>query len=720
MKKFVNILLILLSFQGFTQTFDAFLVSEKGVKLSSVKVDVYENGKRSSYFYNSSKKSLYLDVGAKYKFSKAGYYPETYYVSKSDYDNNFEDYENAINITLRKYVDVNHTIVSESGRPIYGVKIECKKLGYKSATDESGNYKLPGNANGSSVFVFEKTGYYKEEILFSKINGKKELVLYHQSNDKTKILGKVVFDDGKVVKNTPVYLFDSRLKKLENVSQTNDKGYFQYYHTHKNEDEKICIALADGRSGTTNIRKNVFQQKLKIVVASKVSSTKKITQLNQKPKNASLRVEKKEAPETKLSRVDKNLKEEEKIGLPEVTKVAIQEQILEDSLDVVVEEHVDTAKTGKEEELVQIEDYISYLEILLEENDIDYGKSYNITTKESSIKKEGVKKEFQSLTEVSEIKEVELAKEEEKNQYLGFLIGGLVLILIPIIVLIFAYITYRKTQKFNMELNLINKNLTSTYERIKTNINYAKRIQRAVLVNPNVINNHFTDSFLFYRPRDVVSGDFYWFSKVGGKTILSAIDCTGHGIPGAFMTMLGNSFLNEIVNIQKVTNPKEILEQLNEKIKSTLSQGESKLNDGMDLSIISIDEKSDKMLFAGANNPIFVVEDDKLLEIKPSKRAVGGQDRVSRSGKVRKQAPFVESEIDISNVSSVYLFSDGYQDQFGGAEEEKFMKSTFRDLIDNNKIESFETQLNILTNRIDGWRGNLEQTDDMLVIGVKL
>ena len=250
-------------------------------------------------------------------------------------------------------------------------------------------------------------------------------------------------------------------------------------------------------------------------------------------------------------------------------------------------------------------------------------------------------------------------------------------------------------------------------EEITKSIEYAKRIQTAVMPSKEMVESMLPEHFILFRPRDIVSGDFYWMDKKDGKIILVAADCTGHGVPGAFMSMLGVSFLNEIVAGTKGTQANLILNKLRDLIKSTLSQtgkeGESK--DGMDIALCVIDFESKKIEFAGAYNPLYLVRNGELIETKADKMPVGIH--------LIEKDSFTNNVIDFTKGDTIYIFSDGYVSQFGGDDGRKYMAKPFKQLLTKIADKPMSKQQQLLEEEIETWMGYHPQVDDVLVIGVR-
>jgi ligand-binding sensor domain-containing protein/serine phosphatase RsbU (regulator of sigma subunit) len=250
-------------------------------------------------------------------------------------------------------------------------------------------------------------------------------------------------------------------------------------------------------------------------------------------------------------------------------------------------------------------------------------------------------------------------------------------------------------------------------KEITDSIHYARRIQTAILTSEEYARSVLGEYFILFKPRDIVSGDFYWMAKKGNKTIVVAADCTGHGVPGAFMSMLGVSLLNEIVNKEDIHQANEILNKLRSYVKATLSQTgkENEAKDGMDIAICVIDYQQQQVEFAGANNPLYIIRNGELIESKADNMPIGihaGEERLFKNNIL----PLVKEDF-------LYIFSDGYADQFGGPDGSKFKAKPFKRLLTEIASYPASEQKNILDRTIEKWKGNLDQVDDILVIGMK-
>lgn len=252
-------------------------------------------------------------------------------------------------------------------------------------------------------------------------------------------------------------------------------------------------------------------------------------------------------------------------------------------------------------------------------------------------------------------------------------------------------------------------------KNITDSIKYAKRIQKAIFPTHAKINRLLPESFVFFRSKGIVSGDFYWIEERKGKVLAAAVDCTGHGVPGAFMSIVANNLLNQAVNEHSLTKPSAILDELNKGISETLHQTyeESTVKDGMDIAMCSIDFENNYLEYAGAYNPLYLVRDGELTEIKGDKFPIG----VFVGEELKK---FAGHKIDIQKGDCIYIFSDGFADQFGGPYGKKFKIARFRELIINISKYPIDRQNELLDETMREWQGDLEQVDDIVVIGIKI
>lgn len=271
----------------------------------------------------------------------------------------------------------------------------------------------------------------------------------------------------------------------------------------------------------------------------------------------------------------------------------------------------------------------------------------------------------------------------------------------------------------NNQLEIKNEIIEEKSKDIRDSINYAQRIQQAILPPFEKIDKALKDYFVLFKPKDIVSGDFYWHASV--KTtpkdgpsedivVMAAVDCTGHGVPGALMSIIGSTILNQTVSNPDVNTPADVLSFLNKEITKTLNS----IKDGMDMALCVINMNKMELQYAGANNPLYIVRQKQFIEVKPDKLAIGA-DTDDAAVKV-----FTNHTVKLEKGDSIYLFTDGYADQFGGPNGKKFKYKKFQELLieiqDNNMAE----QKHILNYHFEQWKGVLEQVDDILVIGIRV
>ena len=371
-------------------------------------------------------------------------------------------------------------------------------------------------------------------------------------------------------------------------------------------------------------------------------------------------------------------------------------------------------------------------------NDTKSNQIAELSTKYESEKKE---KEIQLLTKQGELQDLQLNR--NKILIYSFSAGfGLILILSMVI-----YRGYTQKRAANDLLANQNKEISNQKHIIEEknkditdSIVYAKRIQEAILPPKSVLENSLAEHFVLFKPKDIVSGDFYWFNEVVSKEdskeipikLIAAVDCTGHGVPGAFMSIIGHTALNQAVNEHGINKPSEILEEVNKILSKTLrnNQKDTDVKDGMDIALCSIDSEKMILQYSGAFNPLWLtrkgiehsdlVSENRaisqlpgLAEIKADKHPVGSY--LNEGFKA-----FTNHEVKLEKGDTFYMFSDGYCDQFGGEKGKKFMPKQLKEILLEIQDKSMDDQRTILNERIEKWRGSLEQVDDILIVGVRI
>jgi serine phosphatase RsbU (regulator of sigma subunit) len=327
-----------------------------------------------------------------------------------------------------------------------------------------------------------------------------------------------------------------------------------------------------------------------------------------------------------------------------------------------------------------------------------------LKTKYESEKRQ---KELELVTKESEIQTLQL------NRNKMFMYVLIISILLILILSVFLFNRYKLKQKANELLEIRNIEITQQKKEITDSINYAKRIQESILPPSSHWKSMLPGSFIFYRPKDIVSGDFYWIEQKNEYVCFAAVDCTGHGVPGALMSVVGFNLLTQAVNEVGLTEPAEILKHLDAGVTKTLRQSEEGkgVKDGMDLSLCTLNTITNELQYAGAFNSLYYVQKNQLHEIKADKFPIG----INLDGIVDN---YTNHKIQLSKGDAVYLFSDGYADQFGGVKGKKFKYNKLKELLLSVHNKSTYEQHKIISETFDKWKGSLEQVDDVVVIGV--
>ncbi|MES2140510.1 MAG: SpoIIE family protein phosphatase [Bacteroidota bacterium] len=267
------------------------------------------------------------------------------------------------------------------------------------------------------------------------------------------------------------------------------------------------------------------------------------------------------------------------------------------------------------------------------------------------------------------------------------------------------------TYFFKKELDESRLKVQEKNHEMLDSINYAKRIQYAMLPSESAFQKIFNDYFVYFKPKDIVAGDFYWMEEIDGKILIAAADCTGHGVPGALVSLVCHNALNRAVFEYKLSDPGEILDKTREFVIEHFSKTDEKVKDGMDISFGSIDKITGEIIWAGANNSLWYFQKGELKTILSNKQPIGISDI---------QSPFLSHKIQLLSGDSIYLFTDGYADQFGGEKGKKFKYQQLKELLLANAHLSMQEQKKVLDSAIETWKGKLEQVDDILIIGIKI
>jgi len=406
--------------------------------------------------------------------------------------------------------------------------------------------------------------------------------------------------------------------------------------------------------------------------------------------------------EAQIANAKKEIENQQKLISTQLAKIQAQQDNLEHLNNDVILKQQEVAKQHAkleqekqsllaiQKEYAQIEKNLKEKELLVkEQNKTIDAQGNEIITKESTI-------------------------QEQKS-----IIWLSVIFLIIVSILgALAYRSYRLKNKANAtilaqksEIEEQHKVLEEQHREITDSINYAKRIQEAILPPLKLVKGYMPDSFILYQPKDIVAGDFYWMEGVNNLIIFAVADCTGHGVPGAMVSVVCHNAMNRAVKEFMLVKPNEILDKTREIVLETFEKSDEDVNDGMDIALCSINTENKKLSYSGANNGLYLIRDGELTQVKPDKQPIGNY---------QDAKPFTLHEFDLKKGDVLYTFSDGYPDQFGGPKGKKFMYKNFRNLLLDIHQKPMNEQHSVLVKAFEEWRGAHQQIDDVCVIGVRI
>jgi serine phosphatase RsbU (regulator of sigma subunit)/Tfp pilus assembly protein PilF len=350
---------------------------------------------------------------------------------------------------------------------------------------------------------------------------------------------------------------------------------------------------------------------------------------------------------------------------------------------------------------------------------------YQLTALKKQLNEEDVSKQAarnRFLTELHDLKgEQEKenamhAADKKKQKIIIYSVVGFSLLFAALAVVIF--ISLKRTRKANKiisdqktEVEAKNHLIEEKQKEITDSINYARRLQQAILPPQEFIDNYLPDNFILYKPKDIVAGDFYWAEQKGDLFFIAAADCTGHGVPGAMVSVVCSNAINRAVNEFDITDTGKILDKTRELVIETFVKSNAEVKDGMDISLLCVDKRKQKISWSGANNPLWYMQNNELKEITADKQPVG---------KTYEPSPFTTKNIDYIRGTTFYLFTDGLSDQFGGPKGKKFKYRQFEELLIFLSQRPMQEQSDAISQKFEEWKGALEQVDDVCVIGVKV
>jgi len=314
--------------------------------------------------------------------------------------------------------------------------------------------------------------------------------------------------------------------------------------------------------------------------------------------------------------------------------------------------------------------------------------------------------QYQFEEEKTKLKhEAELKR--ERILIYSFVVGFILLLGL----LFYMYRSFRNKHKANIIIGRQNKMMEVKQKEIIDSITYAKRLQDAIIPPISLIKKYVPESFVLYKPKDIVAGDFYWMERQGDNILIAAADCTGHGVPGALVSVICSNALNRTVKEFHITEPGKILDKVRELVLETFEKSESNVQDGMDISLCCLNTKTNEMQWSGAYNSLWYIQNGEMKELPADKQPIG---------KVDKPQAFNTYNLNLQKGDTLYLFTDGYADQFGGPKGKKFKYKPMEELLFANATKPMEEQKNILENTLNEWKGTLEQVDDILMIGIRI
>jgi len=363
------------------------------------------------------------------------------------------------------------------------------------------------------------------------------------------------------------------------------------------------------------------------------------------------------------------------------------------------------AATGKfEKAYSSLQQYLTLKDSLNEVNKTEIMEEMNAKYETSEKEKE--------IVSLNKEKEIQTLQNKKNTTILYIALAGIIVMLVLVVI---SYRAFKAKKKSNVTLQNKNTIIEEKNREILDSIQYAKRIQDAILPASEILRENLKDSFVYYQPKDIVAGDFYWFELIGNKVLFAAADCTGHGVPGALVSVVCHNALNRAVREFNLEEPAKILDKTRELVINTFSEHHENVKDGMDISLCSWDLKTNKLEWAGANNPLYLIRNSNVSKeidiVAPDKQPVG---------KYENERAFNNHTMQLKTGDSFYLFSDGFMDQFGGVSGKKYKYSRFRDLLLSISDEKMDKQGDLLEKEFIKWKGNIEQLDDVCVIGVRV
>ena len=698
--------------------------------------DGVKHGIWKSYHQNTNKiKSevnyVYGEINGKVKlYNEKGKLTHEGTMKNNDWEGEYFIY-NSVGEKFKKIAGGEHTkgilefsgLVTKNGRPVEDVEISVERnelpfLNAKSKADGTFSFKL----ELSNVYIihFEKKGFNKQSILIKAYTES----INDENNYTLKDWKVAMTDNFAASATTDVFGFlinkpSNRIYYIKRKKEFGADG--SYEHLLKKQlkgisnSTKLIMATTMETNKKLEIENLRIEQETKLKEIELLQKEQMLQQASLKEKENELIVKKVEAEKKEIALA--MLEQEKKLK-----ELKIQEQQNE-----ALQKQLEAEKRARE---------IDQLNALANKQKLEaIGQKKLLTEAEAKLEQDKLQQEMAAreldlANKEKSVKEAELAS---KQKSFNMVLGGLAVLGALLFFLFRIYMQKKKanavleSQKLEIEkqrdeITEKGKIIEEKNEETLQSILYAKRIQHAILPPPSEIDPYLKNYFILYKSKDIVSGDFYFFSdKYAGdlkQVIIAAADCTGHGVPGAFMSMIGNEKLKDAVDISP--KPSEIIKHLNVGLKTALRQsGETGTRDGMDISVLSLPvdysgSEKIKIQYAGANRPLWVIKKDsnEVIEHRATKHAVGGF--------TADDQEFTLNEFEFEKQDTLYIFSDGYADQFGGDKAKKMMTKRFKDILLMIKDRGMDDQKKYLQDHFEEWKGGNEQVDDILVIGIRL
>lgn len=591
------------------------------------------------------------------------------------------DFENAIKITNKsKKISEENGYLKGVGSAYLNLGATYEKMGrYDEAMDNFIKALNIYETNQDSLNI-AKT-YLNLGLLFSRQNDyKKSLEFYNKSLE---IRRKIKDNEGIALLYNNIAIVNYYLEDYDNVRNYFEKAYQVYLKTGNLRRQLMAL------SNIAEVDKMIGQKEKALKTYFEILNIEK--ELGQKGEQAKtyLLIAEIFNTQDKLENAEKYCR----LGLSLADEIGalLEKSSAYEMLSIIYRKRKFFEKA------------LEYYQISSALNDSIYNAEKSKQIQELETQYETKKKE-QHIKNLENQRTIRELKIKRQKSFSIFLLTGFVSIFFFLLVLFSQIKKIRKA----------NKLLAYQKRQITDSIEYASRIQTAILPPGDYISRVIPDHFIFYKPRDIVSGDFYWITPKDGKIVVAVVDCTGHGVPGAFMSMLGFAFLNEIVNKDPELKASNILNELRDYVKESLHQTgkENEAKDGMDIALCVIDPKHNKLQYAGAYNPLYLIRNEEFISLKADRMPIGIH--------IIEKESFTNHVMDIQKGDIIYIFTDGYIDQFGGPKSSKFKIGPFKDKLISIKDKSMKEQKEILETDFYKWKGNRDQIDDVLIMGIKI